>query len=80
LGHALYSPFNEFTYVATDLGTTYCGSFTYSVTIALGSATNMLSGFYLNTRTTGFGVWSTDANQAGTFTATLTGALTSYPN
>jgi hypothetical protein len=80
LGPATYSPFNEFTYVATDLGTTNCGSFTYSVTIALGSATNILQDFYLDAGTTGFVVWSTNANQAGTFSATLTGALTSYPN
>ena len=76
---AAYSPFSGFTYVRSDTGTTNCGAFTYSVTLALGTALNLLSTFTLNTGSSDFQVYSGNLNQVGTFTATLTGALTSYP-
>ena len=59
---AAYSPFTGFTYVATDLGTTNCGTFTYTATLALGSALNPLTTFSLNSLTSDFQVYSGDLN------------------
>jgi len=51
---AAYSQFDDFTYVDASGVTTSCGAFTYSVALALGNATNMLSTFTLNSAARSF--------------------------
>ena len=59
---AAYSPFAAFTYVYGDGETTNCGEFTYSATLALGTATTTLTTFSLLSGTSGFQVYSGNLN------------------
>ena len=77
---AAYGSFADFTYVDSNGVTTSCGAFTYSVTLALGNATNLLSTCTVNQDTKNFQVQSLDLNQVGTFIATFTGELISDPS